>query len=1063
MRKLLFLYACFLMASIGLVNAQSRTITGKVVSAEDGEPIIGASILLKGTSVSTATKENGTFGINVSDGHETLVVSYVGRHKTEVQVKNNMIISLEKSLSDLDEVVVVAYGTQTKKSYTGSQTSIRGEVLDKLQVSDISRSLEGSVSGVQIATSSGQPGSGTSVRIRGMGSLSASSNPLYVVDGMPYEGEINNISQIDIESMSILKDASATALYGARAANGVILITTKKGSEGKTKIVFDAKIGINSKAYEGYDVMTNPAEYYETYWESLRNKMYYNKGYSYYAAGQYASEHMIKWTNPSTGAVEWKLGYNNYNVADNKLINPLTGKLNENAKLNYHDDWANETFKNGERKEYSISFSGINGPTNYFLSFNYLNDEGYTQNSGFERYTSRIKLTQDIRKWFKLGVNTAYIHTKTEDPESTSTSSGNIFYVTTVVAPIYPIYQRDLSGNYVLDSKGNKQYDFGTSSSMKRPILIMANPSGTQALDTEEATIDRLNLNANAEISFTKKLKLTLGLGLDNEFENELSISNNQIGQFAASGGYIYKSSKLTRSINSNQILSYDNTFSDSHKVTVKLGHELYTWNSSKLYGGKQNFLFPDIKELDWAVVTSELGSYGYDYALESYFAHLNYGYLNRYFFDVSLRTDGSSRFHPDNRWGTFWSVGGSWYIKQESFLEDLDDIDNLKLRVSYGSVGNDNLGGDEDTYYFYYYAYQNQYKVVNNAGEIAMPFSFKGNKDLKWESNRSLTLGLDFSFFNRISGAFDYFNRTSSDLLMIKDEAPSSGYSSMPVNSGKLVNRGVELEMNAQLVKSENFNLMLSANATTYNTTIKELPEIYKESGLIRGSYQKWKEGYSPNTFFLRKFAGVDQATGQAQWYMDVTDSHGVVTQQKTTVWNNATRYMLDKDATPDLFGGFSLTASYKGFDLTIQTAYQLGGWTYDGIYATLMHSGGDRDLGQNWHRDILKRWTLSNTNTDVPRLDGYEDSNAPDDRWLTRSDYFSLKNIVLGYTVSPKFTSKYDIQSVRLYAVADNLFFMSKRQGMDPRLYYDGVLTSSDMNYSPIKTVSVGVNITF
>lgn len=759
------------------------------------------------------------------------------------------------------------------------------------------------------------------------------------------------------------------------------------------------------------------------------------------------------------------LGYNNYNVPDNQVVDPTTGRINPGASLLYNEDWDDEIFENGVRQEHSVSMSGVASSTNYFFSFNYLDDEGYSPNSGFERYTTRLKLAQDVADWLKINGNVSYVRTNTLNPTSTGSSSANIFYVAQVVAPIYPIYQHNLDGSLDLDKNGQKQYDFGDRDDMKRPVMPIANPAGTQQLNTEESVLDRINISGGAVVSFTKDLKLAVNLGIDNGQTNRSRIDNNQIGQYAETGGYIYKSSRHIKSINSNQILSYNKKFGNDHNVSAKAGHEYYKWEYSLNYGGKQNFLFPTITEMDWAVVMSSVGSYGYDYSLESYFGHLNYGFRDKYFLDGSLRYDGSSRFHPDNRWGTFWSIGGSWIMSDEDFLQDKSFIDILKMRVSYGSIGNDNLGDYTTTSgSYYYYAYEDQYSVVNNDGEVGLEFAFKGNKDLKWESNNAFTVGLDYGFFNILSGNIDYFQRASSDLLFILPQAPSTGIAEIPYNIGRITNKGIELELSAQLINKPDFKWDVTFNATHYTTEINELPDMYKEEGLTRGSYQKWEEGFSPYSFFMRKYAGVDNETGESLWYMDELDEEGNVTGQTTTnLWTDATRYRTDKDATPDLYGGISTSVEFKGFDLSIQTAFQVGGYVYDGVYGNFMHTGSANDVGQNWHRDILKRWTPSNTETNVPRIDRYSDGNNISDRFLTKADYFSLRNVVFGYTLPSHMTSDYDIETLRFYVAADNLFFMSKRQGFDPRMYFSGVNTATDMNYSPIKTISVGLNLTF
>ncbi|WP_372950031.1 SusC/RagA family TonB-linked outer membrane protein [Mariniphaga sp.] len=1059
MKKIALMLFGIAMFGMLTVEAQVRRVTGTVTSADDKTPIPGVSVMVEGTTLGTITNIDGVYQLDVPNDATTLIFSFVGMTTQEVEITSGTLdVVLEQAYVGLEEVMVVAYGTQTKKSLTGSQSAIQGEELQKIQVSNISRALEGSVAGVQTTSSSGQPGTGASVRIRGMGSLSASSSPLYVVDGIPYEGNINNISQVDIESMTVLKDASATAIYGARAANGVILITTKRGTSSKARISVDSKFGVNSKAYKGYDVMTEPSEYYETYWEALRNDRYYRNNYSFIDAGYYASNRLIKYANP-TGATEWMLGYNNYDVPDNQVVDPLTGRVNPNANLLYHENWEDEVFENGIRQEHSVSMSGVSSGTNYFMSFNYLDDEGYSPNSGFERYTTRLKLAQEVTKWLKVNGNVSYVRTNTMNPTSTGSSSANIFYVAQVVAPIYPIYQHNPDGSLDLDKNGNKQYDFGDRDDMKRPVMPIANPAGTQVLNTENTALDRINFTGGATVSITSDLDLLLNLGVDNAQTNRSRIDNNQIGQYAETGGYIYKSSGVTRTINSNQILAFDKKLNDDHSISAKAGHEYYKWDYTLNYGGKQNFLFPSITEMDWAVVMSSVGSYGYDYSLESYFGHLNYGFRDRYFIDGSMRYDGSSRFHPDNRWGTFWSVGGSWVMSDEAFLQNASYLDVLKLRVSYGSIGNDNLGGS-----YYYYAYEDQYNVVNNDGEVGLEFAFKGNKDLKWESNNSFTIGFDFGFLNSISGNIDYFNRTSSDLLFVLPQAPSSGIAEIPFNIGRLTNSGFELQLNTNLINTNDFKWDLTLNATHYTTTIDELPEMYKEEGLTRGGYQKWEEGYSPYLFYMRRNAGVDQETGQALWYMDELDEEGNVTGETATpVWTDATRYRTDKDATPDVFGGILSSVQFKGFDFSVQTAYQIGGYVYDGIYGNFMHAGDANNVGQNFHRDILKRWTPSNTDTNVPRIDRYSDANNVSDRFLTKADYFSLRNVVLGYTIPNYLTQEWGIETLRLYVAADNLFFMSRRQGFDPRMYFSGVTTATDLNYSPIKTVSAGLNLTF
>jgi len=1054
MKRVLFLLA-FICMGIGMATAQTATIKGKVYSESDGEPVFGASVFVVGTSVGAGTDMEGNFTIeNVPATATTLRVSYVGMTTQEVKIlrdKPMKIVLVEDGLA-LDEVVVTAYGTQKKGSFTGSSATIKAEKLENLQVSNISKALEGMAPGVQVALQSGQPGSDASISVRGIGSINASSSPLIVVDGMPYDGSLSNINTADIERMDVLKDASSTALYGSRAANGVIMITTKKGNAQKSKVTFDASYGINQRGISNYDVMTDPYEYISTLFTALKNNkiaqgMTPEAAAAEVAAGMYGT-----------------LGYNPFVCANNEIID-ANGNITT-AALRYNDSWEDEALRQGQRQEYNMTVQGGNDRSTHYVSLGYLQDQGIVSNSDFQRLSFRSNGDFAINDFIKINGSIAYTRGE-QNSMNISNLNGyaNTFAFIQQMAPIYPVYGYDANGNQIVEN-GKPVYDFGNGVYGTRPYAPNQNVAASDEANENQTLRDNLVTRFGATFKFLKDFQFQVNGGYD-----VTNVANNKFTTPTfgdANGiGYVNKQRNRVQNYTINELLTYKKSIK-KHNIDVLLGHENYAYEYSYLYGYKKNVYVSDIPEFDNAITMEELSSYTDHYALESYFGRLNYDYDERYHFSASLRRDGSSRFHKDNRWGTFWSVGASWVASKEKFMKNAKWIDNLVVRSSYGSVGNDDI--------LNYYPYKSQYSVSNNDGAFAVTQTYWGNKDLTWETSYNFNVGLSANLFGNILALdVEYFHKNTVDMLYYMPKPTSSGISSLPENALSMINQGVEYTVGVNIPMPAGIKWNWTLTGTHYKNEITDIPETKRESGITHNSYYNYREGHSVYDFYYYKYAGVDEATGKSMWYVDVEetvkdaegnpvlDENGAPVTKlvemggTTTDYSSAQKYYIGT-AIPDLVGGISTSLSWKGIDLSVQTNFQIGGDIYDAMYQSSMHTG--KEAGRNWHKDIANAWTPENTKTDVPVLDGDQNANTFSDRFLIGADYFNIKNITLGYTFPKKWMKKAQIENARIYFSAENVALFSKRKGLDPRQY---MLGQSQANYSTIRTMSMGVSLTF
>lgn len=996
---------------------------------------------------------------------KTLVISYIGMQTVEVPVKPSVKVFLKSNTELLDEVMVVAYGTAKKSAFTGSATVVGSEEIGKIQSSNVANALTGKVAGVQLNTSSGQPGATTpSIRVRGISSINAGNDPLIILDGAPYDGDLNNISSQDIESMTVLKDAASNALYGARGANGVIIITTKKGTAGQARVTVDAKWGSNSRATQDYNYIKSSAQYYEMYYGALKSYFVNEQGMTDAAA------HVSANTNMLTSG-DYGLGYNAYTIPQGQYLIGTNGKLNPNATLgnvvNYNgqdymimpDNWLDEAYSHGLRQEYNVSVSAGTDKSSFYASISYLNNEGITAKSDYERLTGRLKADYQVKDWLKFGANMSYTHFDANSlgEDGASNSSGNIFAYATQIAPIYPLYVRDGQGNIMKDSNGLTVYDFGNNNAgMSRPFLSGGNAYAANLLDTNNAEGNAMTATGFAEVRFLKDFKFTWTSGVAIDETRSTSFTNPYYGQYASSNGIPSKAHTRNLSYNHQQLLNWKRSFG-SNNLEVMLGHESYRYKYYYLYASKSNVFDPTNTELAGAITENGSNSYVTDYNTEGYFARLQYDFAEKYFLSGSYRRDASSRFHPDNRWGNFWSAGAAWIISKEDFF-DVDWVDMLKVKASYGSQGNDNIGN---------YLYVNTYTIVNAGGSPAANPSTMGNKDITWETNGNFNAGFDFELFKgRLSGTVEYFFRKTSDMLFSFPLPPSFGYKSYYANVGDMTNQGIEAEFNATAIKTNDFTWDINLNLTHYKNKISYLPEERKTMvvdgvpGYSSGNYY-YGEGEPLFTYRIKKYAGVAE-DGQALYYKSVKDENGNVIGQETTTKYDDADYYLCGSALPDVYGGFGTSFSYKGFDLSADFTYQIGGLVYDSDYAGLMAPPTASSKGTNFHADLLNAWTPENTSSNIPRFQfGDNYATASSDRFLTKASYLSLQNINFGYTLPANVTRNVGIEKVRVYLTADNVWVWSKRQGLDPRQSISGSVTNS--YYAPMRTISGGITLTF
>ena len=1064
----------FLALVVQISFAQQITISGKVTDGTG--PLPGVSVVIKGTTNGTETDFDGKYSITASSG-DILIFRYLGYlsiNKT-IESSNLIDVSMKEDANILDEIVIVGYGTTTKKSFTGTASVVSSENIDAKAVSNVAQALIGEVSGVSVTRTDGRPGSSATIRIRGFASIQGNSAPLYVVDGVPFSGDINAINPNDIESTTILKDASATAIYGARGANGVVLLTTRKGTVGKNTVEFDFQSSVSSRTLPRYDLVDGEEDYMELVYAGLKNT-------AEFAGNNDPSQFALNNLFSDRGVAPL---YNMWNVADgNGLIDPSTGRVISGVTRKYTPtDWADAGYRDGVRNEMNFKTSGGTDKTKHYFSLGYLTDEGFISESQYDRYSTRLNVTSNPVDRVKISTNLDYSYSEYND--ATGYGGGNVTYMLDFTPTIYPLYLRDTDGNIVTNPNTNEPfYDFGDNTAGNaRDFSATYNGVGEAIYNINRTKRHSVNGNINAAVEIMKGLTFETTYGM-NFYSSNLDRTRNSIQGSAgvALGGTLYKRNRTYVSQNFNQILRYKTKFGEDHNFNMLVAHESFAdrneyfdMNRKGIVNLNPNAATAPDNYLDQnGVSTGNI----VETSLEGFFTQANYNYSNKYYLQGTLRRDGSSRFYK-NKWGTFWSAGAGWIVSEENFLSSSNVINFLKLKASYGVLGDQGNNA---------YAGQLGFNIENLLGQPSLAPRAVVDPDITWESSEQMQVGVEIELFKgAIQADLDYYVKTTNNLYVEKRLPPSTGDAVILTNDGSLENRGFEFNVTGNIVRNRDFNLSLTLNGEMFNNQITQMP-IENSTGLpkvvnVRGRFGL-SQGRSIYDYYIREWAGVDPANGNPMWIENWSDENSngqydsgegipdmliytaanpdaVIEERITNTYSNATRKHSDKSVIPTVRGAFRLNSSYKGFSLSTQFGYSLGGYGYDAQYANLMTNG--KVGGSSYHSDMQDRWMQPGDINDVPRL--YSNENvqvvSTSTRFLQSSDYLSLNNVRLGYTVPSQFLGKTGFSSVNLWVSGDNLFLLSSREGYNPTTSLTG--ESGRYTYNPISNYTLGVRVKF
>ena len=986
----------------------------------------------------------------------------------EVLIKPNVKVFMKADAEMLDEVIVVAYGTAKKESLTGSISVVDSKKIEKRITTSVTGALEGSAPGVQVNNTYGEPGKAPSIRIRGFGTLvSGASDPLFIVDGVPFDGNIAELNSNDIESMSILKDAASAALYGNRAANGVVLITTKSGrGSDKPSITLQINQGIYNRGISEYERL-GADQWMEASWKAMKNyAMTGSLGLGESDAAAYATKNII------TGYARRNI----YDAADDALFD-ANGNLIANKLSGYDDlDWAKDIERNGYRQEYNLSASSSGDKLSVYSSVGYLNEKGYVIASGYERFSGRVNSTYTPNKWIKAGLNLSGSTTKRDyNDNATGEYYANPFYITRYMAPVYPLFMHNADGSYALDESGNKQYDVTSSYLSNRNIAYELRNN------KEESRRNVLGGQAFVTVNLPYDFSVTVKGDLNNSTSNNTKYDNPKIGDGATNNGrltsYAYQYTNYTM----QQLINWKHSYKNMHNVDVMLGHENYSWERKYTSGMNTGMAVDGNLTMGNFLTNSFFNGSDDEYKTESYLARARYNYDERYFAEASFRRDGSSRFHPDNRWGNFFSVGASWNIKREAFMQDIDWIDHLKFRASYGEVGND-AGVN-------YYGYMALYTIDKNGGEAALLKKSLSAPDIKWETTQTLDFALEGRLFDRLNFQIGYFDKRSKDLLFeVRLPLSAGSYpwvdtdNGAPMNLtqykniGTVSNRGVEIALDADAINTRDWKWNIGLDATFLKNKVVKLPD---GKDILRGM-QNYSEGHSIYEFYTYHFAGVDQMTGQSLYTIDPEKkedaaANNALTTIDGTDYTTITTYGKRDwagSALPKVYGSIHSAVSWKDLSLNILFTYGLGGKVYDGSYHSLMSTSA-MSSGSALHKDALKSWDgvpegMTETSANridpngVPALDFNRstDNNATSDRWLTSASYLVFKNLNLSYSLPKSWMNRWGISGLTLTAGIENLFTVTARKGLNPQFSFNG---TSDDTYVTARVYNLGLTVKF
>ena len=990
-------------------GSRKKRVTG-VVKDVMGEPLIGANVVEKGRSTNgVITDFNGKFTLEV-DESASLVVSYIGYLAQDIPTKGkgDFHIILKEDTNTLDEVVVTGYGDFKKATYTGSASVLTTEKLEALPVVSVGQMIESNIPGISVvAGTSSQPGAKTTLRVRGVASMNASTEPLYVLDGVPipsYDlsnftsmseaggmGFIETLNPADIESITVLKDAASASLYGAKGANGVVLITTKKGKEGKLRVNMAAKYGITDFAYT-YRPLMGGEERRKLIHEGLVN-FQLDKGVSEQEAQQYADANIDQY------AKRLPQGYS---------------------------DWESALFKTGYQQDYNLSASAGNQNSSFIGSLGYTKQTGVSLNSEMERFTGRVDASNKYKK-VEFGMNASFSWTKNVHlPEGKF--YGSAIYASKVnLTPSTPIYNED--GTYASGYRENNGYN---------PILE-AEVNDYYARTVRAMGTAKIAYNVWDNLKVSSVFTVDYSLTKDFFFQSP----DGRDGATYQGRGRMQMTDRIRYTSQNN--LTYSKTFG-KHSVSAVTAFEVMKYDYEDLYAAKKTYGQDINTSLGNAADPIDADQKLQEDALMSYVASVNYSYDDKYYASFSFRRDGSSRLSPDTRWGNFWSLSASWRLSQERFMQPLKSVlSDLKLRASYGVNGN--LPSS-------YYGYQSTYTTgAFYSGKPSPWESTLGNEELTWEKNYALNLGLDIGLFSRVNVSLDWYTRTTKDLLMSKQLISISGFSSLLTNVGQMRNTGVELEVRSNNIKTKDFSWTTAFNLSHNKNKILKLADL---PWFVDGRYVR-KEGYPFNTIYLREYAGVDPETGSALYYDNQQDENGNYTKNKVTDPGQASPIPL-KDITPTISGGFMNTFNYKFIDLSFNLSYSFGGYSYDNASYILQDDG--YSVISNKSTEQRRRWQKPGDITDVPRFvyGNKRGGNYNSSRAIHSTDHIRLKSLILGLNAPKAWLQKLGIGNARIYFSGTNLLTWAAYDQYDPEM--SGVV---GFYTPPLKTYAFGLELKF
>jgi len=996
----LFLIFCL---GMQIAFAQGKVVTGKVTSAEDGTTIIGVSVMVTGTSNGVITDMNGNYKLSLPDNNAILKFSFIGFKSQLITVGQSSTINviLERDAVALEQVVVIGYGTSTKEALTGAVATVGSKKLEMLPTATLQNALQGGVSGLMMNNSDGQPGAGAEIRIRGIGSINASSEPLYVIDGIPVSSGsssptgfsndgasssiMSTLNPNDIESISILKDASATAIYGSRGANGVIIITTKAGKAGKAKINFSTSNGFSSNAFNNLQVALNAEQYKQLFIEG-----YTNKGESVATA----TARFDSWF-------------------------PEAATTNTN--------WVDEIYRTGKTQQYNIDVNGGANGISYFASAGYYNQEGVLVGTDFERFSSRLnvvaKLTDKltITNNITLGQTTA---NGAEDGTAWNNPMHNA-YMTPPQVPVYDQYGRYYGDHIVLGMNGN-------------------NPVGNLLQDKRWQKQTRVLDNLSASYKIREDLTIKSAWSADLVGVNEFQYLNPRYGEAKLVSGRGDEGTQNNLNWIGTQTLNYNKLFKKNHDFDALLGYEAQKFESRSIQAMAEGYPNEALTTLANAANAKSATSSATSYAFASMFSRFSYNYAAKYFATASFRRDGSSRFGTDSRWGNFWSLGTSWRVNKEDFMTGIKWVNDLKLRASYGITGNASIGNYDAVAL---YGFGRDYDAI--AGSAP---SNVGNPILTWEGQSTLDIGIDFFVFNRIRATVNYFNRKNNDLLLNRPLSETTGFSGNLQNVGDMLNKGVEIEANAQIVKSNDFNWDLGFNITLMKNEVTRLNEP-----IIDGA-QNHTEGHDYYEFYMWHWAGVNPANGQAQWYTDETMT------KITEKINETVPFFTGKSALPSSFGGANTNISYKGFSLSAQAVFVWDKWVYNNQSKGIESDGARAPRSTNLYA-FENRWTTPGQEALFPQFvwgNATKSNQTNSTRYLYDATYIRLRDLTLAYTFNKAVTERLNISSLKVFAQANN-YLTWVRSNIDQYDPESGTNGNVNGMVPKTKSISMGVNVGF